>query len=129
MAAGVSGCEPRGMKRMWLSPLNHPARRSAAERASAPAATAVPARLSAAGAGPGVDVGVVVHLWSTQAASDGKALCGARPSGIFRRWQPRPGEPVSCVKCLAVQAEEDATDLEPAAPVLLLEPFAGAFPP
>lgn len=113
------------MNRMLLSPLNHPGRRSAAERASAPASTAVPARLSALGAGPGVDVGVVVHLWPELAPADAKALCGARPSGIFRRWQTRPGEPVSCVKCLAVQAEETATDLEPAAPVLSLELLAG----
>ncbi len=117
------------MNRMLLSPLNHPGRRSAAERASAPAATAVPARLSALGAGPGVDVGVVVHLWSVCAPHDGKALCGARPGGIFRRWQTRPGEPVSCVKCLAVQAEENAMDPEPASRVVSLEPLAGVCPP
>lgn len=98
---------------MRMTPMNHPGRRSSAERASAPASTAVPARLSALGAGPGVDVGVVVHLWPERALSDGKALCGARPSGIFRRWQARPGVPVSCVKCLAVQAEEATLELEP----------------
>lgn len=117
------------MNRMLLSPLNHPGRRSAAERASAPASTTVPARLSALGAGPGGDVGVVVHLWSELAPPDGKALCGARPGGIFRRWQTRPGEPVSCVKCLAVQAEETAMDLEPVPPVPARDPLAGVCSP
>lgn len=112
-----------------LYPMSHPGRRSAAERASAPAATAVPARLSALGAGPGTDVGVVVHLWPEHATLHGKALCGARPSGIFNRWQTRPGEPVSCLRCLAVQADEDAIALESAAPVPSLEHLAGVCSP
>lgn len=112
-----------------LYPMNHLGLRSAADRASAPAASAVPARLSAVGAGPGVDVGVVVHLWSEASPLDGKALCGARPSGIFNRWQARLGEPVSCVKCLAVQADESTLEHEPATNAPSLEPFAGACAP
>lgn len=113
-----------------MYPLNIPCPRSAADRASAPAATAVPARLSAVGAGPCVDLGVVVHLWSEHSPPDGKALCGARPSGIFHRWQARSGEPVSCVKCLAVLAEENAMGHEPAAPdARTVEPFAGVCAP
>lgn len=97
-----------------MYPLNSPSVRSAVDQASAPVATAVPARLSAVGAGPGVDVGVVVHLWPDGSPLDGKALCGARPSGIFNRWQARLGESVSCVKCLGVQAEESAMGHEAA---------------
>lgn len=112
-----------------LYPLNSPCLRSAADQASAPVSTAVPARLSAVGAGPGVDMGVVVHLWSDGSPLDGKALCGARPSGIFNRWQARLGEPVSCVKCLGVQAEESAMNHEAALGHRVLGPVAGVCTP